>query len=449
MATAWSFGGTIRRARQEAGWTQAELGARCGYSASQVSRWESGQQPLRDVALLRQLADLLAIAPEVFGLASADTARPHQPANQPDERVGPRVGRNIPSREEADPVRRRAFILAAGLAALPGTTPSAAAATAGSEPDPAQLLASRLGDALLTASPDAAPVDATRLRHALTATASDFTSCRYVRLAEQLPPLLAAAEATAEAHRHEPGAQRLLAETYNLTTRALIKLEASGLEWLSADRALRAAWGADDPLVLAEAQRLIASVARRAGDHDRAQSLTLAAAQHLQAGPRPDAEHLAMVGVLYCSAGYAAARAGDRERTHELLDEAARVAQQLDGDHERHRALIANVVSHRVSAAFILGDAGAALAHAQGLPLAAIPTVERRARMLVDQAMAWAQWGKPALSYRTVLAAERMAPGEVRTRNTARRLVAELLNAKNQSAMPGLPQLAARIHVSA
>lgn len=66
--------------------------------------------------------------------------------------------------------------------------------------------------------------------------------------------------------------------------------------------------------------------------------------------------------------------------------------------------------------------------------------------MLVDQAMAWAQWGKPSQSYRTVLAAERMAAGEVRTRNTARRLVAELLNAKNQSAMRGLPQLAARIH---
>ncbi|HEV3355457.1 MAG TPA: helix-turn-helix transcriptional regulator [Pseudonocardiaceae bacterium] len=440
MATAWSFGGAVRRARQEAGWTQAELGARCGYSASQVSRWESGQQPLRDVALLRQVADLLAIAPEVFGLASADTARP----NQPGELAGPRVGRNIPSGEEADPLRRRTFILAAGLAALPGTT--ANAATAGGQ-DPTQLLATRLGDALLTTGPDAAPVGAARLRRALTATASDFTSCRYMRLAEQLPPLLAAAEATAEAQRHEPVAQRLLAETYNVTTRALIKLEASGLEWLSADRALRAAWGADDPLVLAEAQRLIASVARRAGDHDRAQSLTLAAAQHLQSGPRPDAEHLAMVGVLYCSAGYAAARAGDRERTHELLDEAARVAQQLEGDHEKYRALSANVVSHRVSAAFILGDAGAALAHAQSLPLAAIPTVERRARMLVDQAMAWARWGKPSLSYRTVLAAERMAPGEVRTRNTARRLVAELLNAKNQAAMRGLPQLAARIHV--
>lgn len=445
MVTAWSFGGAIRRARQEAGWTQAELGARCGYSASQVSRWESGQQPLRDVGLLRQLADLLGIAPEVFGLAPGDTAG----RNRPGELAGPRVGRSIPSREEPDPVRRRTFILAAGLAVLPGTAAGTASAAApGIEPDPAQLLASRLGDALLTTGTNAVPVDAGRLRRALTATASDFTSCRYVRLAEQLPPLLAAADATAEAHRQEPGAQRLLAETYNLTTRALIKLEASGLEWLSADRALRAAWGADDPLVLAEAQRLIASVARRAGDHDRAQSLTLAAAQHLQSGPRPDAERLAMVGVLYCSAGYAAARAGDRERTHELLDEADRVVQRLADDDEKHRALTANVVSHRVSGAFILGDAGAALAHAQSLPLAAIPTVERRARMLVDQAMAWAQWGKPSLSYRTVLAAERMAPGEVRTRNTARRLVADLLSAKNQSAMPGLSQLAARIHVS-
>jgi hypothetical protein len=106
----------------------------------------------------------------------------------------------------------------------------------------------------------------------------------------------------------------------------------------------------------------------------------------------------------------------------------------------------ANLVSHRVSAAYLLGDAGTALAHAHSLPLAAIPTTERRARLLVDTAMAYAQWDKPHHAYRTLLAAERAAPGEVRTRNAVRRLVTHLMTSPKQSAMPGLPALANRFH---
>jgi len=66
-------GTVVRIARTAAGWTQAELGQRCGYSASQVSRWETGRLPLRDVALLRTLVDVLDLPPEVFGLTGGDT----------------------------------------------------------------------------------------------------------------------------------------------------------------------------------------------------------------------------------------------------------------------------------------------------------------------------------------------------------------------------------------
>lgn len=192
------------------------------------------------------------------------------------------------------------------------------------------------------------------------------------------------------------------------------------------------------PLALAESQRLVASVARRAGHHPRAQQLTLAAA-----------DHLAMAGMLHCSAGYAAARAGDRARAAELLDEAHATARRLADAPDQHQALAANVVSHRVSAAYVLGDAGTALHHAHSLPLGAIPTTERRARLLIDAAMAYSQWSKPDLAVRTVLAAERCAPGEVRTRGAVRRLVGELLSAPRQGAMPGLRELAARVHVTA
>jgi hypothetical protein len=264
-----------------------------------------------------------------------------------------------------------------------------------------------------------------------------------------LPTLITAAETTS-AQRLDPTVQRVLAESYNLATRALIKLEASGLEWLSADRALRAARSCEHPLTLAEAQRLVASIARRAGHHDRAQTLTLAAASHLDiTGPRPAPEHLAMYGTLHLSAAYAAARAGDRERANDLLAEADTTTSRLTDSPDCYCALAANLVSHKVSAAYVLGDAGTALAHARSLPLAAVPTTERRARLLVDTAQAWAQWDKPDQAYRTLLAAERTAPGEVRTRNAVRRLVTDLMTSPKQTTMPGLPALASRVHAVA
>ncbi len=436
-------GAVIRIARTAAGWSQAELGRRCGYSTSQISRWETGRLPLRDVTILRTLAGVLDLPPEIFGL----TAR--HPAGAPTGfpvHSGPRVTPvTAPTPEGDDPVRRRMFLLATGLAGthLPWSTTADAA-----ELDPAQLLTHQLGDVLLGPTTTAEPVQVPVLRQSVTAAQRDFSACHYVPLARRLPTLISTAEATA-AGRGIPAAHQVLAQTYNLATRVLIKLEASGLEWLAADRGLRAASAAADPLTLAESQRLVASVARRAGHHERAQTLTLAAASYLDvSGARPAPQHLAMYGMLHCSAGYAAARAGDRDRAHDLLTEAQATALRLVDDRARHQALTANIISHQVSAAYLLGDAGTALAHARSLPLAAIPTTERRARLLVDVALAYAQWDKPDRAYTTLLAAERTAPGEVRTRSAVRRLVTDLITTPRHATMPGLPALATRIHAT-
>ncbi|NUT91993.1 MAG: XRE family transcriptional regulator, partial [Saccharothrix sp.] len=344
-----------------------------------------------------------------------------------------------------DPVRRRAFLRLAALTGGALTVPGATSAFAGTV-DPADVLADRLGDILLGPAPSAPAAPGAALAEALAAARREFTACRYLPLADRLPELISAAETTAATSDH-PQAHRILAESYNLATRALIKLKASGLEWISADRAVHAARQAEAPLTLAEAQRLVASVARRAGDHQRARDLTLDAASHLHiTGPRPAPEHLGMHGTLHMSAAYAAALDGDRDRARDLLAEAQTTTQRLVDDPDRHRALIANLVSHQVSIAYELGDTGTALAHARSLPLAAIPTTERRARLLVDTAQAWAQADRPDQAYRTLLDAERTAPGEVRTRNAVRRLVTDLMNSPRQATMPGLPALARRVH---
>ena len=275
----------------------------------------------------------------------------------------------MPRRKKDERVQRRRFLLAAGLTGPTLARLTSATALAGGI-DPAVLLGRQFGEIQLGTNSSAEPVAV---------------------LAGRLPVLIAAAEATATNYPG-PVVHQVLAESYNLSTRVLIKLEASGLEWLSADQALHAAHAADNPLTLAESQRLVASVARRGGHHDHAQTLTLAAASHLDISrARPAPEHLAMYGMLHCSAGYAAARAGDRDRANDLLAEAEATAARLADNRGRQRALTANIVSHRISAAYLLGDAGTALAHAHSLPLSLIPTTERRARLLVDVAMCYVQ----------------------------------------------------------
>lgn len=429
----------VRVARTALNWSQAELARRSGYSRSQVSRWETGRLPLVNTTLLHTLAEVLNVPPALFGLG--DTSVRTSPASTVrGSKVKPIIQ---PSAEEADQVRRRTFLQ---LAALSGTSPVWLNNAGADGADPAAALTERLGDVLLGPAPDGIPTHVSTLSTALNAARHEFTACHYLPLAARLPALISTAEATA-AQNNNPIAHQLLAESYNLATRALIKLDASGLEWISADRALRAAHGADSALTLAEAQRLVASVARRADHHSRAENLTLAAASHLKiTGPRPSPQHLTMYGTLHLSAAYAAARAGNRHRAHDLLAEAETVSHRLADDAPRQEALLTNLVSHKVSAAYLLGDAGAALAHARSMPLQAFPTIERRARVLVDTALAWARWDKPDRAYSTLLTAERTAPGEVRTRSTVRRLVAELLESPRQAAMPGLTALARRVH---
>jgi transcriptional regulator with XRE-family HTH domain len=61
-------GAIVRAARLAAGLSLVGLGRRCGYSASQLSRYERGITPLTDITLLHRFSQALAIPPQVFGL---------------------------------------------------------------------------------------------------------------------------------------------------------------------------------------------------------------------------------------------------------------------------------------------------------------------------------------------------------------------------------------------
>jgi transcriptional regulator with XRE-family HTH domain len=420
----------VRFARERAGISQTELARRFGCHPSLISRFESGQRRLQEPATLRHLAELLDLPATAFGLHDRVAS----------QRFPPRSPRVSTSQPEEDDMRRRTFLVATGLLGS-GLATSSAAAT---EPDPAALLARHLEPVLLGPATPAVPTTSATLRQALALVRTAFDRADYLTLARRLPQLARATEAT----RAATGAGHdVAAQVYTLITRALIKLPPSGLEWISADRASLAAVRTGDPLLLAEAERVKASVCRRGGQHERAQDLVLAAVDHLDTGNRAAPQHLALYSALMCTAGYGAARAGNRDLALDLLGDASRTADRLTDHRALHGPLTANITSHQVSALHVLGDPAAALHYACTAGSFTGTSTEREGRYLVDLALVHHALDRPGPAYNALREAELRAPGEVHTRATARNLIRELLDHRGAS-LPGISDLAARAHVA-
>ncbi|MGW5689024.1 helix-turn-helix domain-containing protein [Nonomuraea sp. NPDC003754] len=442
-------GAIVRKARQAAGLTLAELGSRTGYSASQVSRYERGLAPLTDLLVLRRFAGALNIAPQTFGLAP-DAAVEHRArvlsatalpsAAAADSVASGQAG-------EDDPVRRRQLLTNLALTAAAGS-PLLRSGGPVSEADAGALLITRVRDAMLGLGPAAADVPAGQLGAALATAHTDFHACRYVRLADRLPLLLATAHAAGDAMT---GGAAMLAEIYTLITRLLVKMDDQQLGWMAADRARVLAAGAEKPLLAAEAARQLAVLARKAGWYDQAMTIALSAAEHPALADGSDARYTAQRGLLIQCAAYTAAHRGDRTGMRELTDEAAAIAARLIAgplllrDHGGGFTP-ATVQLHRISAEYAAGDVGAALTAARRIRPAGLPTTERRARYFTDLARAHGLSGGRDHCLAALLAAERQAPQETHARPAVRDLVQSLLISGRTS--PELRGLALRCGIS-
>ncbi|MCW2943496.1 MAG: binding protein with helix-turn-helix domain [Actinoallomurus sp.] len=445
-------GAVVRSTRRAQGMTLAELGHRTGYSASQVSRYERGIAPLTDTTVLRRFAGALALPPQIFGLLPDEDARPKRApiragtvtVNAP----GPSVVPEPEWEDGDDPVRRRELLTgAAGLAAA-GAIGVQHPARASRPSDPAGGIENLLyGHGLA----DAEPVPLAQLRTATSRARALFQAARYDQLSAELPNLIATATATREdADTDERLAtDALLADTYIVASGFMVKLNDDHLAWATADRAAQAAATSGDMLTLADAQRSVATVMRRTGRLDRARALLIQAADQIAPSRTAAAEQVSMYGTLLQVASYTAAVDGDRGLAGELITAAKTAAMRLGRDaNHRHTAFgPTNVALYQVSIAQVLGDNGTAIAHAKSVNPAVIPTAERRGRYWIDVARAWHQWGKPEACYRSLLAAERAAPGEVRYRPPVRRMTADLLRVDRRGTLPGLRAFAARVGV--
>ncbi|MFI2708914.1 helix-turn-helix domain-containing protein [Micromonospora sp. NPDC018662] len=269
---------------------------------------------------------------------------------------------------------------------------------------------------------------------------STYQHARYARLTEALPDLLLAAQ---RSHAHRPEAGRVsLVDAYRVTASLLLKLGEDDLAWLAADRAMTVAAG--DPVLVAAAAVHLGQVLRATGRAGSAVPVMRAAAYRISLDGDPPA-HLALCGTLLVQAALAAARTGDGRAVAGRFSEAAELAARLgDGsDHCRTAFGPAAVVSARMVAAVELGDVGAAATWhrraVDGDGWRWLP-VEHRAAHLVDAARGRLLADDPAGAGRLLVAADRVAPGEVRCRPAARDLLERV--ARNPDAPATLLPLA-------
>ncbi|MFI7434096.1 XRE family transcriptional regulator [Micromonospora haikouensis] len=252
----------------------------------------------------------------------------------------------------------------------------------------------------------------------------------YPGLLRALPGLLGDAQ-LAHAATGSGKTASLLVQAYRIAASVLVKLGQADLGWFAADRAMAVA--SSDPALSASAVVPIGQALRALGCARLALAATVPATHRITAARPPDDTPgiLLLRGALLVEAARAAAACGDTDGVRELLDQATSIAVQVDGGDDPHRVGFcpATVTLARVTAAADLGDAHEAVTrHAEVVALGQwlrLP-VEHRAAYLLDVARAHLMVGDLLAAGRTLIQADRTAPGEVRLRPAARTVIAEL-----------------------
>lgn len=265
-----------------------------------------------------------------------------------------------------------------------------------------------------------------RLDHAWAA----FEFADYQVMGTVLPVLL---EDVQRAHSvlASPASAALLAEVYQVIASTLRKLGEHTLAWLAGDRGVAMARQAGDMAAVAGAGFRIANALLSMGRPSQALTLNLSLADQLEPACRTESAR-ALYGHVLLQGAMAAAAAGDDGRTGELIA-AAREAARFVTEGSNHYRLAfgpVNVALHEVGALVALGENGRALevAGAVGSEGLRLLRKERRAALMVDTARACAQSGHRDDALARLLAAEQVAPPEVRCRPVAQATIADLLH---------------------
>jgi len=268
-------------------------------------------------------------------------------------------------------------------------------------------------------------------------------------LGDVLPGLLDDATTAYRAAENRKAAAASLAGAYQIARQWLHHIPDGDLAWIAADRAMNAAREADDPHLIALGAWALSAAYRRAGQQDEATRLCLAAADEVKThidNSRPAPDLLADYGMLHLAAAVSAAQSDEDGRAwalHRVADEAARA---LGSQYDPWTAFgVGNVAIHGLAIRAELGRADDVVEYASRLNIDDVPSVERRARVLIDTARGYVQRGEDEAAILVLLDAERVSNDEVRDSGLVHELLRELLHRDRARARPHVRALARRV----
>jgi transcriptional regulator with XRE-family HTH domain len=254
---------------------------------------------------------------------------------------------------------------------------------------------------------------------------------RYTDLTDLLrglvPDLETAARSAGEPQRAE--VFELMATTYQACSAALAKLGEPEAAWIAADRAMTAAERAGNAMLVAAGAFRLIFVFLAARHYDQAEETSRTAADALQPqADQGDLEAMSLWGALTLQRAVIASRVNDPDAAYDHLERARQVAMRLgDGRNDYNTEFgPANVRLYEIAIAVELGDAGRALQAAAAVDTTGL-SAERRARMLIDIARAYAQRRQVNEAVAALRQAEDTTPEQVRGHELVRQLVSDLL----------------------
>lgn len=273
---------------------------------------------------------------------------------------------------------------------------------------------------------------------------------RYSDVGTVAPRLVASVEQQLRLAAGDEVAQRAVAGTasdlYGLLRSFCKRTGQIELSLLSAERAIRTAELADDPLRLAAARWNLAHVLLADGQVDGAEDLAMTASNALPGMRSP--QHSAMRGSLLLIAAVAAARRGDVWVARHRVAEADLLARRTGELNTCWTAFgPTNVAMHAATVELLTGHATEGLNIAEGIDHRAATSIERRVAFLLDQANGWRQRRDNAQVLLLLLEVEREAPEDMRYRPAGHHLVQYLVKQGRRSVAEQAANLATRLGV--
>ncbi|MFJ8212326.1 helix-turn-helix domain-containing protein [Streptomyces sp. NPDC096033] len=400
-----AFGARVADLRKQKGMTQGDLAAAIGRTASWLSQVERGIQPVNRLDVLRLLADGLGVPLQVL-----------QPDAPPPAEAGEMTE---PETNDLDQAR----LVLSGHPAL---------------------------DVLLNPSTNFQPDALPGLCAAVDNVWGLAHRAQFAELSAAIGPLVPRLELSARtaAPEQQRDIHALLARTYQALAAAFVRQNEADAAWVAADRAIREAELAGEPLgVFAGIYRLCHAFVRLKHLDQAEHAATTAVnvlQQHVETHD-PTPEHLSVLGSLHLMLALVHARAGERSFARQEIDAARSIGRRLGQDRNDFNLEFGptNVEIHAISTAVDLGDAGEALDIAKGLRAEGLSS-ERQARLLMDVGRAHVQRRQYADALDCLLRAEALAPEMIRTHAASRAAVRDLVLVAGRSASDDLRALAER-----